>query len=72
MVKSINSIGQFMGKKTIAEFVESRAIRERLCKIGVDDEDCCIALPRRWMTLQSEPAACSSQGIRLGSCQSAL
>ncbi len=38
MVKSINEIGQAFGKKTIAEFVESNAILEklRLRYIGVD------------------------------------
>ncbi|MDQ3731748.1 MAG: EAL domain-containing protein [Pseudomonadota bacterium] len=36
MVKSINGIGHVMGKKTIAEFVGSRAILKRLRKIGVD------------------------------------
>jgi diguanylate cyclase (GGDEF)-like protein/PAS domain S-box-containing protein len=36
MVESINHIGHVMGKKTIAEFVESRAILNRLREIGVD------------------------------------
>jgi diguanylate cyclase (GGDEF)-like protein/PAS domain S-box-containing protein len=36
MVKSINEIGQIMGKKTIAEFVENDAILQELKKIGVD------------------------------------
>jgi diguanylate cyclase (GGDEF)-like protein/PAS domain S-box-containing protein len=36
MVKSINEIGQIMGKKTIAEFVENDAILKELEKIGVD------------------------------------
>ena len=38
MVKSINDIGHAMGKKTIAEFVENRAILQklRLREIGVD------------------------------------
>lgn len=36
MVKSINEIGHVMGKHTIAEFVESEAILERLRSIGVD------------------------------------
>lgn len=36
MVNSINQIGQVMGMKTIAEFVESNAILECLRKIGVD------------------------------------
>ena len=31
-----NEIGQLMGKQTIAEFVESEAILEKLREIGVD------------------------------------
>jgi len=36
MVKSINEIGQVMGKKTIAEFVENDEIKGMLKEIGVD------------------------------------
>lgn len=36
MVRSINEIGQLMGKKTIAEYVENEAILECLRSIGVD------------------------------------
>lgn len=36
MVKSINDIGHVMGKKTIAEFVESDEILQKLRSIGVD------------------------------------
>lgn len=36
MVQSINEIGQVMGKKTIAEFVEDSEILEVLRQIGVD------------------------------------
>jgi diguanylate cyclase (GGDEF)-like protein len=36
MVKSINEIGQVMGKKTIAEFVENDDIAQKLKIIGVD------------------------------------
>ncbi len=36
MVKSINEIGQVMNKKTIAEFVESDEILNKLSTIGVD------------------------------------
>ena len=36
MVRSINEIGKVMGKRTIAEFVENDAIRQRLHDIGVD------------------------------------
>jgi len=36
MVTAISRIGQVMGKRTIAEFVESEAVLERLREIGVD------------------------------------
>jgi diguanylate cyclase (GGDEF)-like protein/PAS domain S-box-containing protein len=36
MVKSINDIGQVMGKRTIAEFVENDDILEKLREVGVD------------------------------------
>ena len=36
LVKSINDIGHIMGKKTIAEFVDSEAVLEKLGEIGVD------------------------------------
>ncbi len=36
MVRSINEIGHVMGKRTIAEFVASDAILEKLREIGVD------------------------------------
>jgi len=36
VVRSINEIGHYMGKKTIAEYVEDEAVLERLREIGVD------------------------------------
>lgn len=36
MVRSINEIGQLMGKKTIAEFVENEEIVKSLIELGVD------------------------------------
>ena len=36
MVKSINEIGQVMGKRTIAEFVENESTLEKLKEIGID------------------------------------
>lgn len=36
MVEVINHIGHVMGKRTIAEFVESTQIEEALIEIGVD------------------------------------
>ena len=35
-IRPINEIGQFMGMKTIAEFVENEQILEKLREIGVD------------------------------------
>jgi EAL domain-containing protein (putative c-di-GMP-specific phosphodiesterase class I) len=36
VVRSINEIGHYLGKKTIAEFVENDAILGQLREIGVD------------------------------------
>lgn len=36
MVRSFNEVGQTMGMRTIAEYVESRAIRDALRDLGVD------------------------------------
>jgi len=36
VVRSINDIGHYLGKKTIAEYVESTSIYEQLREIGVD------------------------------------
>jgi len=36
MVQAINAIGHVMGLKTIAEYVSSQAILERVRDIGVD------------------------------------
>ena len=36
MVKSINELSHFLGKKTIAEYVENERIRDQLIEIGVD------------------------------------
>lgn len=36
MVQAINQIGQVMGLKTIAEFVESESILKKLAEVGVD------------------------------------
>jgi diguanylate cyclase (GGDEF)-like protein len=36
VVRSINEIGHYMGKKTIAEYVEDQEILDRLQEIGVD------------------------------------
>ena len=36
MVEAINDIGHVLGLKTIAEYVENDAIRDKLTTIGVD------------------------------------
>ncbi len=36
MVRSINELGHFLGKRTVAEFVESEEILARLTEIGLD------------------------------------
>ena len=36
MVRSINDVGKVIGKKTIAEFVESEEVLEKLREIGID------------------------------------
>lgn len=36
MVQAINAIGHVMGLRTIAEYVSSEAIRDRVCELGVD------------------------------------
>ena len=36
MVKSIHEVGRVMGKKTVAEFVESTEIGLKLKEIGID------------------------------------
>ncbi|GAB6140945.1 hypothetical protein JCM14076_16740 [Methylosoma difficile] len=46
MVKSINEIGQIMGKKTVAEFVENEAILRLLTDMGVDyAQGYCVGKP---------------------------
>ncbi len=36
MVKSLNEIAHVLGRKTIAEYVETHSIRERLAELGID------------------------------------
>ena len=36
MVRSINEIAHVLGRKTIAEYVETVSIRERLAEMGID------------------------------------
>ncbi len=47
MVRSMNEMGHLMGKKTIAEFVETQEIRDCLREMGVDFvQGYCIEKPR--------------------------
>ncbi len=62
MVKSINEIGQLMGKQTIAEFVENEAILERLKEISIDyAQGFGVGRPRP-ITEMSAPATLSAAG----------
>ena len=36
MVRSINEIAHVLGRKTIAEYVETQSIREQLAALGID------------------------------------
>ena len=59
MVKAINDMGHVLGKKTIAEFVESEAILEKLRELGVDyAQGYYIGRPQRITALES-PAGLS-------------
>ena len=54
MVKAINDMGHVLGKKTIAEFVESEAILEKLRELGVDyAQGYYIGRPQRITALKS-------------------
>ncbi|HSX86414.1 MAG TPA: GGDEF domain-containing phosphodiesterase, partial [Pseudomonas sp.] len=58
MVKSINEIAHVLGRKTIAEYVETPSIRERLVELGVDYvQGYGVELPR---TLGELLASCKS------------
>ena len=53
MVRSINDIGHVLGKKTIAEFVETDEVMTRLREIGVDyAQGFAIAAPRPLKDMQ--------------------
>lgn len=53
MVKSINEIAHFMGKKTIAEFVESEAALSALREIGIDFvQGYCVGEPKLLADIQ--------------------
>jgi len=56
VVRSINEIGQLMGKQTIAEYVENDAILERLREVGVDyAQGYGLGLPQPLEDLLAEP-----------------
>lgn len=63
MVRSINDIGQVMGKRTIAEFVENDAVADKLYEIGVDfGQGYGIAVPKPLDVLLVAPAAARAVG----------
>ncbi|WP_148862144.1 EAL domain-containing protein [Marinobacter fonticola] len=63
MVRSMNEIGHIMGKKTIAEFVETQAVFDKLKEIGVDYvQGFAIGRPDELATDQTD----SSNGAKLG------
>jgi diguanylate cyclase (GGDEF)-like protein/PAS domain S-box-containing protein len=63
MVKSINEIGQVMGKKTIAEFVENRNILEKLGELGVDyAQGYGVGRPQPIALTRRRPAAAAHAG----------
>ena len=58
MVKSINELGHMMGKKTVAEYVENKAILDKLGEIGVDyAQGYYIEKPRLLSEIVSQAAA---------------
>jgi EAL domain-containing protein (putative c-di-GMP-specific phosphodiesterase class I) len=55
MVVAINQVGHTMGMQTIAEYVESALIIERLQELGVDyAQGYALGAPQPWSTLQPE------------------
>ena len=47
MVKSINEVGQLMGKRTVAEFVETEEIFDLVRQVGIDyAQGFCISTPK--------------------------
>lgn len=57
IVRSINEVGHTMGKKTVAEFVESQAVLEKLRELGVDyAQGFAIGKPRPLSLLQPAKA----------------
>ncbi|MCG8316964.1 MAG: EAL domain-containing protein [Pseudomonadales bacterium] len=62
MVESINRIGHVMGKKTIAEFVETEDVLEKLKTLGVDyAQGFWIAKPERIDIHQQQPSLVSAK-----------
>jgi len=61
MVRSINDIGRVMGKKTVAEFVETEATLTRLRELGVDyAQGFALGVPRP--VEEHEPAPADAKG----------
>lgn len=65
LVKAINDMGHAMGKRTIAEAVESQAIFEELGRIGVDyAQGFGITAPRPLSTLEVRPESRTLKALR--------
>ncbi len=59
MVEAINRIGHVMHIRTIAEFVETKAVRQRLAEMGVDfGQGFAIAKPRSLNELLEQASLC--------------
>ena len=58
LVSSVNQIGHVVGMKTIAEFVETNEIEEKLVQIGIDfAQGYCIARPEPFNTMLDKVVA---------------
>jgi len=63
MVETIHRVGRIMGIKTVAEFVESEAILERLRRIGVDyAQGYALHEPEPWQWDEEPAAGAGSSG----------
>jgi len=62
MVAAINQVGHAMQLKTVAEFVENDAIRQKLVEIGVDfGQGYCLGMPQPFQGILSSQARAASK-----------
>jgi EAL domain-containing protein (putative c-di-GMP-specific phosphodiesterase class I) len=67
MVEMINQIGHVMGKRTIAEFVETAEVLEALRELGVDfAQGYHLGKPQPFASLLATPAAQTAAGLAAG------